>query len=64
MSEHIRRACLLSVALKVEDTTLIWMPTSAENKNTKCYRKEIMPSGCLLFIYLGLHTNCISAFTF
>ena len=22
--------------------------------NAKCYRKEIMPSKCLLFIYLGL----------
>ena len=29
----------------------------------KCYRKEIMSPGCLLFIYLGLHTNYISAFT-
>ena len=31
--------------------------------NAKCYRKEIMSSRCLLFIYLGLHTNYISAFT-
>ena len=32
MSEHIRRTCLWSVALKVEDTALIWMLTSAKNK--------------------------------
>ena len=25
--------------------------------NAKCYRKEIMSSRCLLFIYLGLHTD-------
>ena len=30
--------------------------------NAKCYRKEIMSSRCLLFIYLGLHTDYISAF--
>ena len=29
--------------------------------NAKCYRKEIMSSRCLLFIYLGLHTDYISA---
>ena len=29
----------------------------------KCYLKEIMSSRCLLFIYLGLHTDYISAFT-
>ena len=29
----------------------------------KCYRKEIMSSICLLFIYVGLHTDYISAFT-
>ena len=29
----------------------------------KCYCKEIISPGCLLFIYLGLHTNYISAFT-
>ena len=32
--------------------------------NAKCYRKEIMSSRCLLFIYVGLHTDYISAFTF
>ena len=70
MSKHIRRTCLRSVALKIEDTALIWMLTSAKrNKkqnvpvNAKCYLKEIMSSRCLLFIYLGLHTDCISAFT-
>ena len=31
--------------------------------NAKCYLKEIMSSRCLLFIYLGLHTDYISAFT-
>ena len=67
MSKHIRRTCLRSVALKVEDTALIWMLTSAKNKkslvNAKCYRKEIMSSRCLLFVYVGLHTDYISAFT-
>ena len=69
MSKHIRRTCLRSVALKAEDTALIWMLTSAKNKkslvNAKCYRKEfkIMSSRCLLFIYVGLHTDYISAFT-
>ena len=32
--------------------------------SAKCYRKEIMSSRCILFIYLGLHTDYISAFTF
>ena len=32
MSKHIRRICLRSVALKTEDTALIWMLTSAKNK--------------------------------
>ena len=67
MSKHIRRTCLRSVALKVEDTALIWMLTSAKKQKVpvyaKCYRKEIMFSRCLLFIYLGLNTNYISAFT-
>ena len=68
MSKHIRRTCLRSVALKVEDTALIWMLTSAKKQkfpvNAKCYRKEIMFSRCLLLIYLGLNTDHISAFTF
>ena len=67
MSKHIRRTCLRSVALKVEDTALIWMLTSAKNKkslvNAKCYGKEIISSRCVLFIYVGLHTDYISAFT-
>ena len=67
MSEHIRRTCLRSVALKPEDTALIWMLTSAKNKkslvNAKYYCKEIISSRCLLFIYAGLHTDYISAFT-
>ena len=48
MSKHKGRTCLRSVALKVEDTALIWMLTSARNKkslvNAKCYREEIMSS--------------------
>ena len=70
MPKHIRRTCLRSVALKIEDTALIWMLTSAKKTqkqnvpvNAKCYLKEIMSSRCLLFIYLGLHTDYISAFT-
>ena len=67
MSKHIRRTCLRSVALKAEDTALIWILTSAKNKkslvNVKCYRKEITSSGCLLFIYVGLHADYISALT-
>ena len=36
MSKHIRRTCLRSVALKIEDTALIWMLTSVKkNKKTK-----------------------------
>ena len=68
MSKHIRQTCLRSVALKIEDTAL--MRTSAKKTrkqnvpvNAKCYLKEIMSSRCLLFIYLGLHTDYISAFT-
>ena len=36
---------------------------SKKQKVPKCYRKEIMSSWCLLFIYVGLHTDYISAFT-
>ena len=71
MSKHIRRTCLRSVALKIEDSALIWMLTSAKKNNkkqnvpvnAKCYLKEIMSSRCLLFIYLGLHADYISEFT-
>ena len=35
MSKHIRTTCLRSVALKVEDTVLIWMFTSAKKKTKK-----------------------------
>ena len=35
MSKHIRRTCLRSVALKIEDTALIWMLTSAKKQKTK-----------------------------
>ena len=34
MAKHIRRTCLWYVALKVEDSALIWMLTSAENKKS------------------------------
>ena len=34
MSKHIRRSCVWSVALKMEDTTLIWMLRSAKNKRS------------------------------
>ena len=52
-----------------KSTALIWMLTSAKKRKqnvpikAKCYLKEIMSSRCLLFIYLGLHTDYISAFT-
>ena len=36
MSKHIRRTCLRSVALKAEDTALIWMLTSAKKVPFKC----------------------------
>ena len=35
MSKHIRRTCLRSVTLKVEDTALIWMLISAKKKKAK-----------------------------
>ena len=65
MSKHIRRTCLWSVALKVEDIELIWVLTSAKKKSLQMQNvivKEIMSPGCLLFIYLGLNTDYISAF--
>ena len=66
ISQHVRRTCLSSVTLTVEDTTLIWTPTPANNRkvsvHAKYYRKEIMSPVCLQFIYLGLQTNYISAF--
>ena len=34
LSKHMRRTCLCSVALKVEDTALILMLTSAKNKKS------------------------------
>ena len=34
MSKHMRRTCLWFLALKVEDTALIWMLTSAKNKKS------------------------------
>ena len=33
ISKHIRRTCLMSVTLEVEDTALIWMLTSAKKQN-------------------------------
>ena len=35
LSKHIRRTYLRSVALKVEDTALIWMLTSAKTKSPR-----------------------------
>ena len=67
MSKHIRRTCSRSVALKNgRYCTNLDAYISKKQKvpvNANCYRKEIMSSRCLLFIYLGLHTDHISAFT-
>ena len=38
MPKHIRRTCLRSVALKAEDTAVIWMLTSA--------KKQKVPGKC------------------
>ena len=54
MSKHIGRTCLWSVALKVEDTALTWMLTSAVKQkvpvNAKRYRKKILSPGCLIYL--------------
>ena len=42
MSKRIRMACLWSVAIKVEDTALIWMLTSAKNKNAMYMQNVIV----------------------
>ena len=34
MPQNIRRTCLWSVTLQVEDTALIWTPTPANNKKS------------------------------
>ena len=70
MSKHIRRTCLRSVALEVREYCIdldAYISKKRKTKqnvpvNAKCYLKE-MSSRCLLFIYLGLHTGYISAFT-
>ena len=41
MSTQIRRTCLSSVALKAEDTALIWMLTSAKKQKVPCKRKML-----------------------
>ena len=41
MSKHIRRTCLRSVALKAEDTALIWMLTSAKKQKVPCKCKML-----------------------
>ena len=41
-SKHIRRTCLRSVALKVEDTALIWMLTSAQKTKRPCKCKNVL----------------------
>ena len=71
MSKHIRRTCLRSVALEVREYCIdldAYISKKDKQKqnipvNAKCYLKEIMSSRCLLFIYLGIHTGYISAFT-
>ena len=40
-SKHIRRTCLRSVALEVEDTALIWMLTSAKKQNVNVSAKML-----------------------
>ena len=66
MSKHIRRICLRSVALlSGRYCTDLDAYISKKQKvpvNAEYYRKEIMSSRCLLFIYLGLDTDYISAF--
>ena len=41
MSKHIRRTCLRSVALKADDTALIWMITSAKKQKVPCKCKML-----------------------
>ena len=41
LSKHIRRTCLMSVALKIEDTALIWMLTSAKKTKRACKCKML-----------------------
>ena len=57
MSQLIRRECFPSVALKVEDTVLIWMLTPADKKESIYMQNVTIRKSCLLFICLGLHTN-------
>ena len=65
MSKHIVRTCFGSVALKsgryCTDLDAYISKIQKALVNAKCYHKEIMSSRCLLFIYLGLHTDHISA---
>ena len=48
MSKHIRRTCLRSVALKVEDTALIWMLTSAKKQKSLYMQNVIVRKLCFL----------------
>ena len=41
ISKHIRRTCLRSVALEVEDTALTWMLTSAKKRNVSVNAKML-----------------------
>ena len=41
ISKHIRRTCLGSVALEIEDTALIWMLTSAKKQNVPVNAKML-----------------------
>ena len=63
MLKHIR-TCLWSVALKVEDTALIWTLTSAENQkvpvNAKYYRQKIMsPSLDVFYLFIYVYIPII-----
>ena len=65
MSQHIKRTCLWSVTGGRYGTDLDAYTSKQQEVcvHAKCYNKEITSRGCLLFTYLGLHTNYIAAFT-
>ena len=49
MSKHIRRTCLRSVALKAEDTALIWMLTPAKKKQKVPCKCKMLSQGNNVF---------------
>ena len=64
MSQHIRRTFLWSVACTTSERYCIDLALNKHvSVHAKWYSTEIMCPGCLSFIYLGLHTNCISVLT-